>query len=199
MSDETDVEPRDSYIDVPVKHPLQHCWTLWYHQNDKNVAWEMSQREIASFQTVEDFWMLYNHIKPASELKHGSDYAVFRKGIRPMWEDPANRNGGRWLINLDRKQRSGELDRYWLDIMLYLVGEEFEMSKEICGAVVNSRYRGDKIAVWTTDASNSEAVLGIGRKLRDRLHIPLRNLLGYQVHRDVMDRSGSGLKYTYIM
>lgn len=60
---------------------------------------------------------LYNHIKPASELRQGSDYSLFKKGIKPMWEDEANRRGGRWLLSLERKQRTNELDRYWLDIV----------------------------------------------------------------------------------
>lgn len=60
---------------------------------------------------------LYNHIKPASELRQGTDYSLFKRGIRPMWEDDANVKGGRWLLSLDRKQRNNELDRYWLDIV----------------------------------------------------------------------------------
>ena len=31
-----------------------------------------------------------------------------------MWEDKANKNGGRWMITLNRNQRP-ELDRYWID------------------------------------------------------------------------------------
>lgn len=64
-----------------------------------------------------DFFSLYNHISPASELRQGSDFSLFKKGIRPMWEDEANKRGGRWLINIDRKQRSSDLDRYWLDVV----------------------------------------------------------------------------------
>lgn len=118
-------------MDFSIKHPLQNCWTLWYFENDRSVSWEQNQKQISSFQTVEDFWRyviskfmqlltcfcsLYNNIKVASELKPGTDYSLFKKGIMPMWEDPANKRGGRWLISLDRKQRN-ELDRYWLDIV----------------------------------------------------------------------------------
>lgn len=66
------------------------------------------------------YFSLYNHIKPASEQKMGTDYSLFKKGIMPMWEDKANNRGGRWLISLERKQRS-ELDRYWLDIVRILM------------------------------------------------------------------------------
>ena len=32
-----------------------------------------------------------------------------------MWEDPKNRCGGRWLVNLSKTQRMQELDRLWLE------------------------------------------------------------------------------------
>lgn len=56
----------------------------------------------------------------ASELRQGCDYSLFKKGIRPMWEDEANRKGGRWLISLEKKQRLVDLDRFWLDIVSIL-------------------------------------------------------------------------------
>lgn len=51
--------------------------------------------------------------------------------------------------------------------------------------------------VWTKDATKSVAVLEIGRKLKERLHIPPRSTLGYQVHKDTMDKTGSVSKYSY--
>lgn len=60
---------------------------------------------------------LYHHIKLPSELRQGHDYAVFKQGIRPMWEDDANKMGGRWLISLEKKQRNSDLDRFWLDVV----------------------------------------------------------------------------------
>jgi len=32
-----------------------------------------------------------------------------------MWEDEHNKLGGRWLINLDKRKRGVELDRFWLE------------------------------------------------------------------------------------
>lgn len=64
---------------------------------------------------------LYHHIKLPSELRQGHDYAVFKQGIRPMWEDDANKMGGRWLVSLEKKQRNSDLDRFWLDTVSKLV------------------------------------------------------------------------------
>lgn len=97
-----------------VKHPLQHAWTLWYYEPDRNKSWEDNQNQVSTFNTVEDFWSLFTHIKQPSEVKIGSDYSLFKESIRPMWEDKANKNGGRWMITLNRNQRP-ELDRYWID------------------------------------------------------------------------------------
>ena len=36
---------------------------------------------------VEDFWGLYNYIEQPSSLHHGCDYAIFKDGVKPMWED----------------------------------------------------------------------------------------------------------------
>lgn len=62
-----------------------------------------------------NFHSLYHHMKLPSELKVGQDYAVFKRGISPMWEDNANESGGRWLINLERY--GNEMDRIWLDVV----------------------------------------------------------------------------------
>ncbi|GLG97124.1 Eukaryotic translation initiation factor 4E [Gryllus bimaculatus] len=188
----------DLTMGLSVKHPLQNTWTLWYFENDRNKSWEENQRKITSFRYAEDFWSLYNHIKPASDLRQGSDYSLFKNDICPMWEDAANKNGGRWLINLEKKQRGNELDKYWLEMLLCLIGEAFdEHSEEVCGAVVNIRAKGDKLALWTGNAQNSQSVIEIGRKLKERLKIGRNVTIGYQIHKDTMVKSGSVTKNTY--
>ncbi|KAJ1528714.1 hypothetical protein ONE63_007107 [Megalurothrips usitatus] len=191
--DATELVGKESIAnDMLIKHPLHSNWTLWYFEKNNSKSWEDNQREITSFNTVEDFWSLYNHIKLPSELRVGCDYSLFKKGIMPMWEDQANRAGGRWLINLDRKQRETDLDRFWLEILLCMVGEAFdEHSDDICGAVVNVRGKVDKIAVWTADGQTSNTVLAIGRKLKERLNLGNQSSLGYQMHKDTMVKTGS--------
>ncbi|XP_031664908.1 eukaryotic translation initiation factor 4E-1B isoform X2 [Oncorhynchus kisutch] len=96
-----------------VKHPLQNRWALWFYKNDKSKMWQDNLRLITKFDTVEDFWALYNNIQLVSKLSSGCDYSVFKDGIEPMWEDRRNKCGGRWLITLSKQQRHTELDRFW--------------------------------------------------------------------------------------
>lgn len=37
--------------------------------------------------------------------------------FRPMWEDEANKKGGRWVITLNKNQRRTDLDNLWLDVV----------------------------------------------------------------------------------
>lgn len=59
-------------------------------------------------------WNYFQHIILPSELKIGTDFSLFKDGILPMWEDKANKNGGRWIIALNKNQKP-ELDRYWIE------------------------------------------------------------------------------------
>lgn len=35
---------------------------------------------------VEGFWSFYSHLNRATDLPVQSDYHMFRRGIKPMWE-----------------------------------------------------------------------------------------------------------------
>ena len=96
-----------------------------------------------------------------------------------MWEDPVNKEGGRWLLQLDRNQRSRYLDRIWLEIMLYLIGgDHIDSSTDDCinGAVVNIRNRADKVSLWLSIADKNQGhgpqILEVGNELKRRMDIP---------------------------
>ena len=178
------------------KHPLHNKWTLWFFQFDKNQAWEDNLQEVSSFEYVEDFWALFNHIEPASRLPTGCDYSMFKYGVKPMWEDDSNKHGGRWLINFQRNHREA-LDECWLEVLLCLIGEQFgDDGETVNGAVVAVRNKGDKIGLWTSDWKHSNEIMSIGSKLKEKLGMD-RALIGYQSHADTIDKRSSKAKDMY--
>ena len=57
---------------------------------------------------------------------------------------------------------SALIEIYYLQMML-LIGEMFgEYSPSVCGAVVQIRTKGDKLAIWTNNAGDKDANLSIG-------------------------------------
>ncbi|KAH9362824.1 hypothetical protein HPB48_015213 [Haemaphysalis longicornis] len=179
------------------KRPLKHRWSLWFCRKDEHRSWEENMMEVTSFQTLEDFWALKQYIEPASNLRPGCDYALFRYGIEPSWKDSRNRDGGHWLFAVARSQRN--VDNDWLEVLLCLITEAFgEHSGDVCGAVVQVRSKEDKIAVWTTDSSREVANLVIGRTLKERLKLHPRNVIPYRSHADIMrTEHGAEIKAKY--
>ncbi|KAG5285654.1 hypothetical protein AALO_G00005890 [Alosa alosa] len=184
----------------PVKHPLQNSWGLWFFKNDKRRTWQENLRLITTFHTVEDFWALYNNIQLPSKLSSGCDYSVFRHGIKPMWEDRSNKAGGRWLVAVAKQQRHTDLDRFWLETLLCLIGEGFgEHSADVCGVVINVRAKGDKIAVWTANAERAAAVREIGRTFKNQLGLSDTLAIGYQAHADTATKSNSSTRNKFVI
>lgn len=129
------------------EHVLKHSWKIYYRAPaNKYTDYEKSIIEVGSFPTVEGFWKIYVHLKAPSFLPIVSDYHIFKEKIRPVWEDEYNKNGGKWIIRL----KKGVADRYWENLLLAMIGDQFmEANEEVCGAVLSVRGGEDVLSVWT--------------------------------------------------
>ncbi|CAD6257894.1 unnamed protein product [Miscanthus lutarioriparius] len=101
-------------------HPRRHKLVLWYTRRTpgaRSQAYEDNIKKIIDFSTVESFWVCYYHLARPSSLPSPTDLHLFKDGICPLWEDPANQNGGKWIIRF-KKAVSG---RFWEDLVSELV------------------------------------------------------------------------------
>jgi len=141
-------------------HQLRNSWVFWFRppisKANGFIEYEKTLHPIASCDSAEDFFAVYEHLKRPSVLPLVSDYHLFKKGIRPIWEDEVNKNGGKWIVRL----RKGVADRYWEDLLLAIIGDQFsEASEEVCGAVLSVRNGEDIISIWAR--SDGQRVLKI--------------------------------------
>lgn len=185
QDNESDVTPKPSPSAVPAqnhsnsvhkKHPLQNTWCLWIYTPTSKTQhkdnWFASQTKVHEFNTVEDFWCLQNNIHGPSKIGI-ADYSMFKRGIIPAWEDEKCKHGGRWIAKFD-KIRHERLDEIWLNVVLAMIGENFDeegFDDNICGAVVSSRAKGCKVALWISARDEKRAV-SIGRAYH-KLLLPL--------------------------
>ncbi|KAI5792918.1 translation initiation factor eIF 4e-like domain-containing protein [Pyronema domesticum] len=163
---------------VPESHPLKDEWVVWYRSpGNKFQDYEKSTHKIAHFKTVEEFWTVYSHLKRPSNLPHVSDYHLFKKGIRPVWEDKENRAGGKWNIRL----KKGVANRYWEDLMLAIVGDQFgDAGDDLCGAVLSVRGNEDVLSVWTRVDGSS--CLKIRQTVMTKLALPAGTRIDWKSH-----------------
>ena len=65
---------------------LNQAYTL-YAQN-KSDGWdEKNIKPLAHFNTIDQFWGMYQHLKRPNEMPEGTTINLFVRGIKPVWED----------------------------------------------------------------------------------------------------------------
>ncbi|KAG9101170.1 eukaryotic translation initiation factor 4E [Ceratobasidium sp. 370] len=171
-----------------VKHPLYSPWTLWFDSpNTKGktlpqtpstsvpptpggvpptpgaLSWMDDIKRLIKFDSVEEFWGLYNNIVSPSKLPSKANYYLFKDDIMPAWEDASNKDGGKWSVQLPKEKNRPRIDEMWLYTMLAAIGETFDpaLSKAdkdstaptptslISGVIVSSRPQFYRISIWT--------------------------------------------------
>lgn len=131
-------------------HLLKDAWSFWYRPPISKahgyIEYEQTLHGIATVRTVEEFWEIYSYLKRPSSLPVVSDYHLFKKDIRPIWEDDINRKGGKWVVRM----KKGVADRFWENLLLALIGDQFgDAGEEVCGAVLSVRNGEDILSIWT--------------------------------------------------
>lgn len=185
----TDLGPVDY---PPGEHRLQHAYCLWFSKRPSQIQGRGSQnysqalRLVGQVGTVEQWWALYSHIVRLHDIPAHRDLHLFKKGIKPMWEDPANKKGGKWVIRLKKEQAA----RAWENLCMAMLGEQFMAGNEICGVVVSTRYQEYLLSVWHRNSSDQAMIARIRDALKRLLNIPPSATMEYKIHSDC-------LKYGY--
>ncbi|PPR03195.1 hypothetical protein CVT26_008043 [Gymnopilus dilepis] len=194
-------------------HPLRNTWVFWFRQQrapgNKVISYEEGIKKIAAFSSVESFWSLWTHLAPPSALQPTTDYLLFHSGIRrPVWEDPLNLGGGKWIIRL----KKGIADRFWEDLVMAVIGDQFDDTSrkaglaganksddgsdlgtewpEICGCTISVRQSEDIVTLWNKVEADQKLRERIRDTLRRVLNLPPSTVMEYKTNNESMqDRS----------
>uniref|UniRef100_A0A8C0NH05 Eukaryotic translation initiation factor 4E type 2 n=1 Tax=Canis lupus familiaris TaxID=9615 RepID=A0A8C0NH05_CANLF len=184
---------RKAVVPGPAEHPLQYNYTFWYSRrtpsrSTSSQSYEQNIKQIGTFASVEQFWRFYSHMVCPGDLTGHSDFHLFKEGIKPMWEDDANKNGGKWIIQLQK----GLASHCWENLILAMLGKQFIVG-EICGAVVSVRFQEDIISIWNKTASDLATTAHIRDTLRRVLKLPPNTIMEHKTHTNSIKMPGSGL------
>lgn len=53
--------------------------------------------------SLEQMWVSLSSLKKTHELVNGSELLIFKTGVNPVWEDPINAKGGRWVFRFSHR------------------------------------------------------------------------------------------------
>ena len=76
--------------------------------------------------------------------------------MKPLWEDPACKNGGRFTIRLPKTHTA----KYWEELVLAMIGEQYQdiPGGEVLGLVLSLKYNNDTISLWHRTATDPKLV-----------------------------------------
>lgn len=161
--------------------PLQHEWVFWYlGVCPEQTDYENHVKELAEVNSIQTFWSCFNHLPLA--LPEKQSLHLFKKSIKPLWEDPANMYGGELTFRV-AKCHSAEFIK---EVLLLLIGEALPTSEddEICGVSFSSRHSSDLVAIWNRNGIAEGSIEQIKQAILQSLPtgiVPQENQIYYKV------------------
>ena len=150
---------------------LANKFVFWYHINEISAdqEYESQIKKLAEFETLEDFWAIFQYLKKPDDCKQAIEFQLFKSPIKPMWEDENNKDGGRIALKL-RKEYSNLV---WEELVFAFIGGYFakEIKDEINGLVINCKKDFNTLQIWIK-SFNNEVTSALEKNIREILNIP---------------------------
>lgn len=156
--------------------PFQYHWTVWYDKHS-DPADDYANRLYVLHEDVADiatFYRVYNNY-PWDKVRLRDTVHIFRKGVRPVWEDPENQKGGCWRFRVPKSKAQA----FFHEIAILCMANEFQavLEKEhdhVLGVSTSVRFNSHLISVWNKLGANEKSIKVLERTILDRLSPDLR-------------------------
>ena len=139
---------------------------------------EQELKPLAKFHTIEEFWGLYKHMIRPSQLETCTKLFLFQSNIKPLWEDEANKNGGRFYLRIKKEGA----DKLWENLVLAYISDNFEFNDDICGLQMAVRHDNIVVISLWVQSMKTSVKEETTRWLRDKLYVPNKIRIEYQDH-----------------
>jgi hypothetical protein len=135
-----------------LSHPLLGIWDLYFHL-PQDKRWDIkSYNIIASDIGSAERTIVINESLPEKVVKYCMLF-IMRKGVTPMWEDPANCNGGCFSFKVSNKV----VHAVWKELFYAVCGETLFLNKShnknLTGITISPKRNFCVIKIWLGNCS----------------------------------------------
>lgn len=106
--------------------PFQYHWTVWHDKHSESANYEnrlfILHEDVADIAT---FYRVYNNY-PWDKVRLRDSVHIFRKGVKPVWEDPENLKGGCWTFRVPKSKAQA----FFHEIAILCMANEFQAALE---------------------------------------------------------------------
>lgn len=158
-------------------------FTLWMmnlnNQSVKKTDENYSKKleKILNFSTGEEFLEFYLRMKKPKDMIENCEVFVFKKNVKPLWEDPMNNGGGRFFLHIKKTYA----DKIWQNLLFSFLGGEDKEVEFVNGLIMRVLKMEVVFFVWARKLDDEEVeelknwiknIVGLSKKIR----------LEYKVH-----------------
>jgi hypothetical protein len=115
--------------------PFQYIWCAWHSKPIASPASTPTEDQTPASPTyaltllseevrdIAAFYRIFNNT-PWTGIKAKESVHFFRAGVKPLWEDPQNLNGGCWVLKV--RKEDGRAQRVWEECCVLALGGELQ-------------------------------------------------------------------------
>ena len=85
-------------------------------------------------------------------MEENSYFYCFKEDVKPVWEDPANENGGAFVLRFEQ----AHCNKVWEDLLLAFVARNIKANPLVNGVRFKVRKGVQTVEVWVSDNSDEE-------------------------------------------
>jgi Eukaryotic initiation factor 4E len=165
--------------------PLKYAWTMYHdkHSDGTNYDGRLTVL-LENIINVKHFWTALNHF-PMQALAMKDSVHFFKRGVKPVWEDPRNVDGGSWTFRVPKDKS----ETFFHEVLMLCVGEQFadviQPKDDLCGCSLSTRFNSNLITIWNRDGTNQKSIDGLVQVVLDRISPELKpkeNSFYYKKH-----------------
>ncbi|MCJ1272016.1 hypothetical protein MMC22_011922 [Lobaria immixta] len=153
--------------------PLKYAWAFFHSKRSTSANEGQLTAMVENIITIKPFWEIFNQF-PLGAMKMKDSVHLFKRGVKPVWEDPRNITGGSWTFRVPKAQTK----EFWKETLLLVVGEQFadviQPRDDLCGVSLSVRFNSNLIMIWNRDGTNQKSIDGILSVMLDKISPDLK-------------------------
>jgi hypothetical protein len=144
-------------MSIYLNHPTINKWTLWAHL-PHDIDWTInSYKNIITISSIEEMITITETI-PDTLVKNCMLF-IMKENIKPVWEDPLNRNGGCFSYKVVNKN----VYEVWRDLTYSLIGETISSTDSfvdsVTGITISPKKNFCIIKIWMSNCKHQNATM----------------------------------------
>jgi len=151
------INNKEAAAPKPSLIPLADEWSFHWERasvrKNRKASQNKGKEVLGSFSSVQGFWVYFNNIDAnihklvSVRKKYAFELDMFKSFIQPAVSDPANVNGGKWVIQCPADLEATLL--IWKSLLVGAVGQSLLTPSDLRGCKLICKSDRNEIEVWT--------------------------------------------------